>query len=84
MAYETLSETEFGLRTDDPGFRPNLFNDTSARIDRKIDIMKMYTGELGVFPFPRSEACLRAQAQLRGSQAGVLSAEAFMILKEIR
>lgn len=82
--YETLSETEFGLRTDDPGFRPNLFVDTSAWIDRKVEIMKMFDGEMGAFPFPRSETCLRAQAALRGSQAGVHAAEAFMLLKEIR
>lgn len=82
--YETLSETEFGLRTDDPGFRPNLFVDTSTWLDRKIEIMRMFSGELQAFPFPRSEECIRAQAMLRGSQAGVIAAEAFMILKEIR
>lgn len=83
-AYETLSETEFGLRPDDPGFRPNLFIETSAWLEQKIAIMRMFDGEMGQFPFPRSEECLRAQAMLRGSQAGVSSAEAFMVLKEIR
>ena len=83
-AYETLSETEFGLRPDDPGFRPNLFIDIARWVERKIDIMRMYEGEMSAFPFPRSEECLRAQAMLRGSQAGALGAEAFMILKEIR
>ena len=83
-AYETLSETEFGLRPDDAGFRPNAFVDTSRWLDRKIDIMRLYDGEMGRFPFPRSEECIRAQAMLRGSQAGVAAAEAFMVLKEIR
>lgn len=83
-AYETLSETEFGLRPDDPGFRPNLFSDISPWLEKKIDIMRMFSGEMGNFPFPRSEECIRAQAMLRGSQAGVMAAEAFMILKEIR
>jgi LmbE family N-acetylglucosaminyl deacetylase len=83
-AYETLSETEFGMRSDDPGFRPNLFVDTTAWLERKIEIMAMFAGEMGEFPFPRSEPCLRAQAMLRGSQAGVRAAEAFMVLKEIR
>jgi len=84
LAYETLSETEFGMRTDDPGFRPNVFVDTSAWIDRKIGIMERYAGEMAPFPFPRSRECLQAQATLRGSQAGVSAAEAFMLLKEIR
>lgn len=83
-AYETLSETEFGLRPDDSGFRPNLFLDISAWLEKKIEIMRMYSGEMGAFPFPRSEECIRAQAALRGSQAGAMAAEAFMILKEIR
>jgi LmbE family N-acetylglucosaminyl deacetylase len=83
-AYETLSETEFGLRPDDSGFRPNLFVDCSSFLERKIEIMAMFAGEMAPFPFPRSPECIRAQAMLRGSQAGVHAAEAFMTLKEIR
>lgn len=83
-AYETLSETEFGLRADDPGFRPNLFINIGDRMERKLEILKMYAGEMAAFPFPRSEECVRAQATLRGSYAGVCAAEAFMVLKEIR
>src|SRR5690606_2833526 len=81
-AYETLSETEFGMRPDDPGFRPNLFIDTTCWLDKKIQIMKIFEGEMGEFPFPRSDVCIRALASLRGSQAGFHAAEAFMILKE--
>jgi LmbE family N-acetylglucosaminyl deacetylase len=83
-AYETLSETEFGLRPDDPGFRPNLFVDIGDRLEQKLQFLNLYSGEIGVFPFPRSEECVRAQAILRGSQAGSKAAEAFMVLKEIR
>lgn len=83
-AYETLSETEFGMKPEDPGFRPNLFVDVHEWLDRKVEILSLFEGELGNFPFPRSIECVRAQATLRGSQAGVRAAEAFMILKEIR
>ena len=83
-AYETISETDFGLRPDDPGFRPNLYEDISGYLDRKISIMSLFEGEMGQFPFPRSEECLRALATLRGAQANCHAAEAFMILKEIR
>lgn len=83
-AYETLSETDFGLRPDDTGFRPNLYEDISAYLDEKISIMSLFDGEMGEFPFPRSEECLRALATLRGAQANCRAAEAFMILKEIR
>jgi LmbE family N-acetylglucosaminyl deacetylase len=83
-AYETLSETDFGLRPDDPGFRPNLYEDISGYLDEKISIMSKFDGEMGEFPFPRSEECLRALATLRGAQANCRAAESFMILKEIR
>lgn len=83
-AYETLSETEFGLRPDDPGFRPNLFIDIGDQLERKLQILNLYAGEMGVFPFPRSEECVRALAALRGSNAGLRAAEAFMVLKEVR
>ncbi len=83
-AYETLSETEYGLRPDDPGFRPNLFIDIGDQLERKLQILNLYAGEMGIFPFPRSEECVRAQAALRGSKAGLRAAEAFMVLKEVR
>jgi N-acetylglucosamine malate deacetylase 1 len=83
-AYETLSETEFGIRPDDSGFRPNLFVGIADQFDRKLEVMRIFASELGTFPFPRSEVALRALAQLRGSQSGVAAAEAFMLLKEIQ
>jgi LmbE family N-acetylglucosaminyl deacetylase len=82
--YETLSETEFGLRPDDPGFKPNLFVDIATWLPAKLDIMACFEGEMGVFPFPRSKETIEALARLRGSQAGCHAAEAFMILKELR
>lgn len=82
-AYETLSETEFGIRTDDPGFRPNLFIDISNFLERKLEIMNIYSSEMAPFPFPRSVVTIQSQAHLRGSQCGVTAAESFMILKEI-
>jgi LmbE family N-acetylglucosaminyl deacetylase len=83
LAYETLSETEFSLRPDDSGFRPNVFIDVTKFAQKKIDIMRIYAGEMGKFPFPRSKEVMQAQMQLRGSTAGVEAAEAFMLLKEI-
>lgn len=83
-SYETLSETEFGLRPSGGPFRPNLFVDIQQWVDGKVEAMRIYKGEMAAPPFPRSEECIRAQAILRGSQAGVLAAESFMILKEVR
>lgn len=82
-AYETLSETEFGIRPEGSGFNPNLFIDISDYLEKKIEIMSLYAGELAPHPFPRSSDAIRALATLRGSTAGCLAAEAFLSLREI-
>lgn len=83
LAYETLSETEFGISPNTLGFRPNVFVDIHPYLDEKIEILKIFSSELGEFPFPRSIEAVMALAQLRGSAANCLAAEAFMLLKEI-
>lgn len=80
--YEVASETEFGISPESRGFRPNVYVDISAYIERKIEIMKMFPTEMAPFPFPRSETTLRALAQYRGSSSGFHAAEAFMLLVE--
>jgi LmbE family N-acetylglucosaminyl deacetylase len=81
-AYEILSETECNII---PGvsFQPNLWVEISDNINEQIAIMRHYESELGEHPFPRSEKCIRALANLRGSTIGVEAAEAFMSLKEV-
>jgi N-acetylglucosamine malate deacetylase 1 len=81
--YETLSETEFGLRSDDCGFQPNLWIDISNYLEKKIGIMRLYESELGQHPFPRSEENIRALATFRGATAGVRFAEAYISIKEV-
>ena len=82
-AYETLSETEFSICPKDNGFRPNLWVDISDFLNQKIKIMKIYKGEMGEHPFPRSEDSIKALATLRGAVAKVNAAEGFISLKEI-
>jgi len=81
--YETLSETEFGMRPENTGFKPNTFIDVSSYLPKKIKIMSLYEGEMGNHPFPRSVDSLKALALLRGTVAGCYYAEAFMTVKEI-
>ncbi|WP_238843340.1 PIG-L deacetylase family protein [Thiomicrorhabdus xiamenensis] len=82
--YETLSETNFGLNTQDSGFQPNLFIDISDHLEGKIDIMRIFASEMAPHPFPRSEVSIRALASLRGSQVACMAAESFMQLKDIQ
>lgn len=82
LSYEVPSETEFGIGPQAPAFHPNVFIDITHYLDQKIDIMKIYATEMGVFPFPRSEQALRALSHYRGAASGFEAAEAFMLLKE--
>lgn len=81
LAYETLSETDFCLGTDQ-GFRPNVFVDIESFLEGKLRAMDIYTSELGAFPFPRSHEAIRALATLRGAASGFKAAEAFELLRE--
>ena len=81
LAYETPSETDFGIHPGDTQFKPNLFVNISDYLEQKLELMRVYSSELGEFPFPRSEIALRALAQVRGAQAGFEAAEAFMYLR---
>jgi LmbE family N-acetylglucosaminyl deacetylase len=81
LAYETLSETDFGLGTDQ-AFRPNVFVDIEHFFSKKLQAMDIYASEVGEFPFPRSHEAIRALATLRGAASGFKSAEAFELLRE--
>jgi LmbE family N-acetylglucosaminyl deacetylase len=83
LAYETISETDFGMKPEDGGFRPNVFNNISDFLEEKLDILEIFESEMGDFPFPRSKKALSALAQLRGVQSNCEAAEAFMLIKEI-
>ncbi|HWA70582.1 MAG TPA: PIG-L deacetylase family protein [Rhizomicrobium sp.] len=81
MAYETISETDFGLKPEQ-SFVPNVFVDITDHLERKLKIMSIYSSELGMPPFPRSLDAIRAQAVLRGAASGFRAAEAFQLLRE--
>ena len=81
LAYETLSETDFGLVASQ-GFRPNVFVNIETYLDDKLRAMDIYASELGAFPFPRSHETIRALATMRGATSGFKAAEAFELLRE--
>ncbi|MBO1519717.1 PIG-L deacetylase family protein [Oceanisphaera pacifica] len=83
LAYETLSETDFGMKPEDGGFRPNVYINISDYIEDKLNILEIFESEMGKFPFPRSRKALEALATLRGAQSNCHAAEAFMLIKEI-
>ena len=82
LLFETLSETEFAPAIRNNAFVPNVFNDITPYMDKKLEIMKMFTTELMAEPFPRALSTIRALGRYRGSRIGVEYAEAFELLFE--
>lgn len=82
LLYETLSETEFAPATGNSVFVPNIFNDITKYMDKKLEIMKLYTTEQMEEPYPRAISTIMALARYRGSRIGSKYAEAFMLLFE--
>lgn len=82
LLYETLSETEFAPAIRNNAFIPNLFNDITKYMDKKLEIMKLYTTEQMEEPYPRAMSAIKALARYRGSRIGSEYAEAFMLLFE--
>lgn len=83
LSYETISETDFGMKPEDGGFRPNVFINIESYIEKKLNILECYESEVGEFPFPRSRIAVKALAQVRGAQSNCQAAEAFMLIKEL-
>jgi LmbE family N-acetylglucosaminyl deacetylase len=79
---ETLSETEFAPALSANAFIPNVFVDISDFMDKKLEIMSIFSSEVMVNNLPRSYSAINALATYRGSRIGVNYAEAFMLLYE--
>jgi len=79
LAYETLSETEWGLPSQP--FLPNVYYDVTNFTDKKIAAFKVYESEVIAIPHPRNPDTIRALARKRGSEANMFHAEAFMLVR---
>ena len=82
LAYETLSETDFGINPTVNSFNPNCFVDITNQLELKVKLLSIYKSELSQHPFPRSLESVRSLATLRGAQMGVQAAEGFSILRQ--
>lgn len=80
LFYEVISETDANINSTLKTFKPNIFVDITEQIEKKIEIMKIYESEIQEYPFPRSERAIRSLSDLRGTQCGASSAEAFELL----
>jgi LmbE family N-acetylglucosaminyl deacetylase len=82
LAYETLSSTEAAAPLHHRAFVPTVYRDISPYLDRKIDIMALYTTEAQTDPAPRGPSAIRALERYRGASVNVEYAEAFQLVRE--
>ena len=83
-AYETLSETEWGVPIAADFFVPVKYNTfTSKEFQKKLDAMSFFKSQLYSFPASRSLEAIEALAKYRGCTVSAERAEAFEILRDI-
>jgi LmbE family N-acetylglucosaminyl deacetylase len=75
--FETLSSTEWSTPSIGGAFVPNRYVDISYQLNAKLSALRCYNMEMRSFPHARSLEAAEAQAHLRGSQVGMMAAEAF-------
>jgi N-acetylglucosamine malate deacetylase 1 len=83
LAYETLSETEWGPPVAGAAFQPTVFVNIEPYLTKKLAAMACFKSQVQPEPHPRSLTNLESLARLRGSVVSVKAAEAFMLVREI-
>jgi len=79
LFFEILSSTEWGRMFLQTNFRPNVYVNIASTIKQKIEAARCYQLEIREFPHPRSVEGIEALARIRGMEAGIEAAEAFML-----
>ena len=82
-AYETLSETGWDIPNVTNEFIPNVYNNISKFMDKKIEAMQMFKTQLSAYPAARSLRAVEALAMYRGATVNMNAAEAFYIVREL-
>ena len=80
LSYFVNSATEWGARSEQHQFWPNVYFDVSATIKQKLEALKCYGVELRQFPHPRTLEAVEYRARVWGSEVGYEYAEAFKLL----
>ncbi|MDA1129828.1 MAG: PIG-L family deacetylase [Chloroflexi bacterium] len=82
--FEIPSSSEWSFQRVGPAFQPNVFEDISTTMEKKIGAMECYQSEIRPFPHPRSPEALRAIGTRWGSVVGLEYSEAFELIRSVR
>lgn len=83
LSYEILSETDWNVPNVGNAFIPNVYEDISEYVVTKSEAFMMYRSQVQEYPAARSAAGIQGLALHRGAVAGMGSAEAFMLMREV-
>ena len=83
LTYETLSETGWDLPDAVNQFIPQVYQDITEFLSRKLEAMAFFRSQLAEFPGARSLEAIRALAVYRGTTVNLKAAEAFSVVREI-
>ena len=81
--YRTPSSTEWNIKNSSNVFMVNRFVDISEFVDIKDRAIRCYKTELREFPHPRSLEAIKIIDEAAGIEIGVMSAEQFVVAREI-
>jgi N-acetylglucosamine malate deacetylase 1 len=81
LAYEVLSSTE-ATSASSP-FQPSVYYNVEPYLSRKVEALNCYASEVQPYPHPRSPEAIEVMARYRGLAAGLRSAEAFNLIREV-
>jgi LmbE family N-acetylglucosaminyl deacetylase len=81
--FETLSSSEWNITRPLQSFTPNTYINIDNWLEQKILALRAYESELRSYPHPRSPEGLTSQAKWRGLAAGLRSAEAFSVGRQV-
>jgi LmbE family N-acetylglucosaminyl deacetylase len=84
FSFEILSSTEWQSKDKKNAFFPNSYIDVSKQLERKISAMKAYKSEIKKYPHSRSPEGIEILTKYRGIECGLKSAEAFMLIRNIK
>jgi len=80
LTFEVLSSTEWSYPYN---FNPNYFMNIEKFVEKKVNAMKLFKGEIRKFPHPRSAENIKHVSRRWGSVAGFKDAEAFELIRRI-
>ncbi|MBM4177375.1 PIG-L family deacetylase [Candidatus Gribaldobacteria bacterium] len=84
LAFEVLSSTEWQMKEKSTMFCPNVYEDITGFIEKKITALKCYHQEMREYPHPRSYEGVLTLSKYRGIESGYQYAEAFQLIRELK